>query len=67
MPIFKYTQREIITHTITIKAKDEEQADWYISELGDGDFPNSEQEWEDGSMKKVRSTDFDEDITGEES
>lgn len=66
MPVFEFTQREVTTHTIVVRANSEEEAAEYVGGLGDDGFPDSDTEWEDGDLREVlEDSEVDEDLTEE--
>jgi len=67
MPVFEFTQREVTTHTIVVRADSEEEAAEFVGGLCDDEFPNSETDWEDTECEEVdEDSDVDEDLTEEE-
>ena len=66
MPIFEFTQKEVTTHTIVVRADSEEEALEYCGGLCDDEFPDSDTDWEDGDLREVTEDSMvDEDITAE--
>jgi hypothetical protein len=67
MPVFEFTQREVTTHRIVVRADSEEEAIEFAGGLCDDEFPYSDTDWEDTDYVEVdEDSEVDEDLTDSE-
>lgn len=63
MPVFKFVQQEVTTHTITVRADTEDEAVEFVMGLGDDGFPHSVTDWDDDiDCEEVDDDCFDVDV-----
>jgi len=67
MPVFKFVQREVVTHEIVVRADSEDEAVEFVCSLGDDEFARSDTDWgDDIDCVEVDEDSFvDEDLTEE--
>lgn len=67
MPVFEFTQREVTTHTIVVRADSEDEAAEFVGEMCDDGFPDSDTDWEETECHEVTEDSMvDEDLTEDE-
>ena len=66
MPVFEFTQKEVTTHTIVVRAASKREAEEYVGSICDDEFADSDTEWKGTKCKRVTDDSFaDTDLTQE--